>query len=129
MAWEGGVEVDLAGVARRAGAAMIGAAAVWPALPHVGVLCPLRRLTGIPCPMCGMTTGVVAAVHGDLGAGLAANPAAPVLVLAVLAAWLAWGVCRLAGRPLPRVTAPPALAVGAVFAAMWLFELRRYGFV
>lgn len=129
MAWEGGAEVDLADVARRAGAVMLGAAAIWPALPHVGVLCPLRRTTGVPCPLCGMTTGVVATVHGDAAAAFGANPAAPVLVLVVLAAWLVWAVGRAGRRPVPRVTAPPAGAVGGVLAALWLFELRRYGFV
>jgi hypothetical protein len=36
--------------------------------------CPLRTLTGIPCPLCGMTTAATGLASGDLGAAMAANP-------------------------------------------------------
>ncbi len=36
--------------------------------------CPLRTLTGVPCPLCGMTTAATGLASGDLGAALAANP-------------------------------------------------------
>ena len=39
--------------------------------------CPLRTLTGIPCPLCGSTRGVVAAVHGHLGHAARAEPGIP----------------------------------------------------
>lgn len=73
---------------------MVAIAAAWPLLPHPAVACPLRAATGIPCPFCGMTRAVVAAVHGHLGASLAFNPAGVVvLALALVAlvrpAWLA----------------------------------------
>src|SRR5262249_26796613 len=54
--------------ARAVAAGMIAIAAVYPALPgHPSIACPLRAMTGIPCPFCGMTRAVVAAVHGHLG--------------------------------------------------------------
>ena len=38
---------------------MLAAAAVLPALPgDPGLVCLLRTLTGVPCPLCGMTTSV-----------------------------------------------------------------------
>ena len=80
---------------RVAAGGMVAIAAVWPVLPvHPPLACPLRSLTGVPCPFCGMTRAVVAAAHGHLGASLAFNPAGIfVLALAVVAifrpAWLA----------------------------------------
>jgi len=102
------------------GAAMLGAAAVLPALPgDPGVPCPLRMLTGVPCPLCGMTTSVEATVHLDFGAALAANPAG---ILAAVAA-IVLVVLR------PRVVAFPRGALVAALAAMWAFELGRFGFL
>jgi hypothetical protein len=78
---------------RVAGAGMITVAATWSVLPHLSVACPLRAATGIPCPFCGMTRAVVAAVHGNVAASLAFNPGGiVVLALAIVAvvcpAWL-----------------------------------------
>ncbi|HEY5171674.1 MAG TPA: DUF2752 domain-containing protein [Acidimicrobiia bacterium] len=72
---------------RVAAGGMVAVAAVWPVLPvHPPFACPLRSLTGIPCPLCGMTRAVVAAAHGHLSASLAFNPGGIlVLALAVIA--------------------------------------------
>lgn len=43
---------------RRAGGLMLAAAAALPLVPgRPGLACPLRTLTGIPCPLCGMPPG------------------------------------------------------------------------
>lgn len=98
-------------------AAMLVAAAARPMLHgSPGVSCPLRALTGIPCPLCGMTTSVTAAVHADLGAAIAANPAG--IVAVVIAVLAVIGVRR-------SITAPPGV-VGATLAAMWLWQLARF---
>src|SRR5262245_12806460 len=36
--------------------------------------CNFVRLTGLPCPSCGMTTSFALLMHGDLAASLQANP-------------------------------------------------------
>jgi hypothetical protein len=105
---------------RRAGGAMLAAALALPALPgRPHLFCPLRTLTGVPCPLCGMTTSVEATMHLHLGHALAANPAGPLVV--GLAALL------LVRRPATvRVRLP---VVVLALALMWAFELHRFGFL
>jgi len=101
---------------RTVSGALLGAAAIWPVLPvHPPAACPLRNLTGIPCPFCGMTRACVAAVHGHLGASLAFNPAGIlVLAIAVLAfvrpAWL-------------RVLVPPVWVLFAALGVLWIWNI------
>jgi Protein of unknown function (DUF2752) len=102
---------------RGAGALLLGAGAVLPLLPgHPGFACPLRRLTGIPCPLCGMATSVEDTVRLHFHAALAANPAG---LLAVAVA-----ICLLVVRP--RRLVLPTLLPPLVLAAMWVFELHRF---
>jgi hypothetical protein len=46
------------------------------------VLCLFRRVTGLPCPSCGMTRAFVALGHGNLHAAVYSNLASPVVYLA-----------------------------------------------
>jgi hypothetical protein len=84
---------------------------------HPPLACPLRTLTGVPCPLCGMTTSIDAVAHGDVGAALAANPAG---VLAVVLA-VAVQFIRVPRVVLPRIVS------ASVVAGMWVFELHRFG--
>ena len=95
----------------------IAAAAIYPIVPHPELICPLRAVTGIPCPLCGMTTSVTATMRGDIHAALAANPAG---VLAVVVA----GVLLVSRRA--RSIRVPAPIWGILLAGMWLFELFRF---
>jgi Protein of unknown function (DUF2752) len=105
---------------RYAGGAMLAVAAVKPmfAGDTTGVPCPLRSLTGIPCPLCGMTRGVTALVHGDVARAALLNPGSVLLVLAAVALIVLWRV--------PRVTIP-SYTIPLVVAALWTFELVKYG--
>src|SRR5439155_16652693 len=46
-------------------------------------LCMLRRMTGLPCPGCGMTRCFISLAHGDLPAAWSYNPAG-LLLFAIL---------------------------------------------
>lgn len=46
--------------------------------------CPLRTLTGIPCPSCGVTTGIMALIHGDFVKSLRCNPLAIIMFIGFL---------------------------------------------
>jgi hypothetical protein len=91
-----------------------------PLFPNgVGLPCPLLAITGVPCPLCGMTTSVTAVMHFDFGGAVLANPAG--IVAVGVAGYL------LVRRP-SRLRVLPLVVVVAL-AAMWVFELNRYGFV
>jgi len=98
---------------------MLSAGLVMALLPvGAGIPCPLRTITGVPCPLCGMQTSVKATLAGDLGRAAAANPAGLVVVLVA--------VVLLVARP-ATVRLPPPPVVVAAMAAMWVFELVRFG--
>jgi hypothetical protein len=100
---------------RYIGAGMLAAAALWPAMPvHPPLACPLRTVTGVPCPFCGMTRSVVAAVHGHLATSLRDNPAG--ILLVVLA------VALLVGVRSERVRVPTWVFVAA-FGALWAYNI------
>jgi hypothetical protein len=101
--------------ARIGAAAMLGFAVVWPRLPvHPPIACPLRSITGIPCPLCGMTRAVVAATHGHLLESLRFNPAGILVVLLALA--------LLAGRRLDRARVPAWIFV-SLAALLWAWNM------
>lgn len=106
------------------------AAALVALAPWAGALagalpaCPVKSLTGWPCPSCGATRAALALTRFDLGAACAANPlAAAGLVLLVagglVALPLAW-----AGRLPAEPRTLPASVRGALLAAVaanWLY--------
>jgi Protein of unknown function (DUF2752) len=98
---------------------MLGAGLMLPLLPgHAGLPCPLRTLTGVPCPLCGMTTSVEDTLHFDLRGAAGANPGGLGIVAAAFA--------LLAYRP-ARLVRVPAAVLGMIGVALWLFELHRFG--
>ena len=83
------------------------------------VPCPLHLLTGLKCPACGITTAILALLHGEVGAAFAANPglAFSLPVLGPYLCWLLWGWLRQ--RP-ARGRAVNAVGVGLiVYFAVW----------
>jgi len=103
---------------RIAGAAMLGVAAIRPLVPFEFVPpCPLRTVTGVPCPMCGMTRGVTALVHGDFARALLMNPASFVAVALAVLLLVQWRTRRVV---------IPVWVVVTALAAMWGWQLFKY---
>jgi Protein of unknown function (DUF2752) len=74
-------------------------------------------MTGVPCPLCGMTRGVTDAVHGDLGRAVAMNPGSLLLVVAAVALLVIWR---------RRSVSFPTWLPVVVVAGLWAFQLFKY---
>jgi hypothetical protein len=120
-----------------AGLAAAGAAAAYQATlggEGLWLPCPLRTLTGIPCPLCGMTTAATALATGDLAGAMAANPFALLLagftlVMAVLMAARAIGWLGPPAQWPASRRRQSYWAAGLLAAASWTFQLHRFGWV
>jgi len=92
-----------------------------------GVLCPLRELTGIPCPTCFGTRALVAAVGGNWMVALRFNPLVAVGGIGLLA-YVPWATATVVGGwPRPRVSpllaARAAPLVGLLVLLNWAYLL------
>ncbi|GAC66562.1 DUF2752 domain-containing protein [Gordonia soli] len=106
-----------------AGVAAVGvAASLSPdAVAHGPELCPFRRMTGLPCPGCGLTRSWVALAHGEVGQAFAFNVFGPLLLTTVIAVAavgfvaLVTGQTTLVARLRHRTVAKVALVVLTVW--------------
>jgi uncharacterized protein DUF2752 len=99
-----------------------------------GVPCPLRTLTGVPCPFCGLTTATVALAHGQWEAAAQASPLACLIgvMVAGTAPILVARNLGLAESPRPvseRTRTRVTYGACAVVALSWAYQLRRGGFI
>ena len=89
-----------------------------------GVVCPLRLLTGIPCPFCGSTSAVMDLGSGDLDAAVRVQPmtvlAAGVLVTTPTGWYRRWAYLSHRYRG--------ALLLSAV-AMSWIYQMVRLGVI
>ena len=119
------------------GLACVPAAFAWPAVHRATgaeLLCPLRTLTGVPCPLCGMTRAATSLAAGDLHASLAFNPfllplAVATAVMAVVMAGRALGLLAPARPQSARATRLTTAAVVLLAVASELVQLRHYGWL
>lgn len=96
---------------------------VWvPAPGTQNTVCLLRRLSGLPCPGCGMTRAFAHLAKGEWAAAASDHLLAFILAAELGVAWLIWGVALALRR---QVGMPPwferaVLAHLAVLVAFWL---------
>ena len=96
-----------------------------PALP--GWACPLRGLTGVPCPTCFLTRATAAALSGDLQGSIHLHAFGP-LAAAGLLIWSGVALHRRRLFPLPGGK-PLLLTAALALMALWLLRLTlTYGF-
>jgi Protein of unknown function (DUF2752) len=92
--------------------------------------CPIRHLTGIPCPTCGVTRSFMAIAHGDWQQAISMHLFGPVLFVALLVAVLHIGFELITNRRLSgwhlRVIKNRRLQVLGVSTYAGYYLLRLY---
>ncbi|MFW6066056.1 MAG: DUF2752 domain-containing protein, partial [Planctomycetota bacterium] len=92
-------------------------------------LCLFHRVTGMPCPTCGTTRGVLTLLSGRPFVAWTWNP----LVFTVLGVWVSLTVVRLlTGRSLrvrlsPRQKAVAWVAIAAAVGVNWVYLILYVG--
>jgi len=92
-------------------------------------LCLFKRITGLPCPTCGFTRGLLSLLSGRPGQGWLCNPLLfSVLVLFFLATGIRVLFARAVKIRLTRMERIIAwLLVGVLFAANWAYVIFYVG--
>jgi hypothetical protein len=110
------------------GAATLVLGALWIASQGAPpMLCPLKTITGLPCPTCGSTRALAALLAGEFGVALRWNPAV-VAAAALAAGYIAYAAGVVLGL-VPRLRVVVAAsearwlrgAAWAAAATLWLF--------
>lgn len=69
-------------------------------IAHVPDFCPFYRLTGLPCPGCGLTRAFVCISHGQFAQSLHWHPIGWLVYAVFFALWLRAGATLAVGRPM-----------------------------
>ncbi len=93
--------------------------------------CPLRDLTGIPCPTCGGTHCLVSLMQGHFLESLVANP----LIFVGTLVFLLWALYALTATAVPQFRRSLSLSTrekraarwgtALVLVATWIWEFRQ----
>lgn len=102
---------------------------------HGPVLCPLRRVTGLWCPSCGLTRAFGWLAHGDLDRAVRYHPLAPVLLVEGIIVATLWLWLRRSSRDNPSwsprwvAAGRAAIVANAVLVlAVWAIRLKSGSF-
>jgi Protein of unknown function (DUF2752) len=99
---------------------LVALAVLVPLVPgYPGVTCPLRALTGVPCPFCGTTTSLRELTQFDVLGSLAANPVGVLAAIALLAIFFARRT---------HIRVPILLLIGLPLV-LWLYQMHRFALV
>ena len=82
--------------------------------------CPLRTMTGVPCPLCGMTRSARSLMRLDLGASVRFQPFGVVACFVGIVILALWALPRTRSITVVRV---PLLAIILTFAASWIWNI------
>ena len=92
--------------------------------------CNFKRLTGLPCPLCGGTRAMRSLADLDFGTAFHFNPLVVLAAFAILVWFAFWSLDRFRERPvLPRIKSrlrrwPVWWIVGGLVLANWVYLIR-----
>lgn len=88
--------------------------------------CPLKEMTGVPCPSCGTTRAALLLARLEVAEAVVRYPLPTVAWIFFLGGGGIAGGLALLGRPLPAFRRPPAVfwwAVGLAIVANWVYSI------
>ena len=97
----------------------------WVTAPGRPTLCPLRAVTGVPCPSCGITRALAHLERGHWGEAVRCHPFVPAVFLLVLALLFMLAFELATGRPFIGNPLRSRRDVYLVFAGLVLFQVVR----
>jgi hypothetical protein len=97
----------------------------WVTAPGPLTLCPLRAVTGIPCPSCGLTRALAHLERGHWAEAVRFHPFAPLVFLLVLALVLMLLFELASGREIIGNPLKSRRDVYLVFAGLVVFQVAR----
>ncbi len=97
----------------------------WVTAPQSIVLCPLRAVTGIPCPSCGLTRALAHLERGHWAEALAFHPFSPLLFLLALTLIILLLLELATHRTLIFNPLKSRRGVYALFAVVIVFQIVR----
>jgi Protein of unknown function (DUF2752) len=113
------------GAAVAVAAAWTVVATVDPRRPGFYPVCPLLRLTGWSCPLCGGLRAAHALAHGDLIGALDRNAFFVAVLPLVAAGWVRWVALRTRGSPASPFPRSPRWSAAALVVLVLFGVLRN----
>ena len=99
----------------------LGLAVVGMALPFSPIPpCPMLTITGVPCPLCGMTRSARSLLHLDLSASLRYQPFGLAAFMCGVIILALWAIPRTRAVSVVRI---PVAVVIAVVAVSWIWNI------
>jgi hypothetical protein len=100
----------------------------WVTAPGSLVLCPLRAVTGVPCPSCGLTRALAHLERGHWAEAVRFHPFAPLVFLLVLALAVMLAFELVTGKTIIGNPLKNRRDVWLVFGGLAVFQAARTAF-
>jgi hypothetical protein len=97
----------------------------WVTDPATATFCPLRAVTGIPCPSCGITRALAHLERGQWAEAVRCHPLAPLVLPLALALIVMLAYELLSGRPVIANPLRRRRDVWLLFAGLAVFQVAR----
>ncbi len=97
----------------------------WVTSPQALVLCPLRAVTGIPCPSCGLTRSLAYLERGHLAQALKFHPFSPLILVLALALLVLLLLELATHKSIIRNPLESRRSIYFLFAVVIIFQIAR----
>jgi hypothetical protein len=89
-------------------------------------ICQFRRLTGLPCPTCGVTRALAMLAKGEWRCAIAYHPLSPLVAVALCGGWLylLWCAATCVTPAMPRGRTPVVIMLAFLLTSVLIWIVR-----